>query len=320
LKRRTPEESKKAAREAEAAGTGASLSLNDDPDRPSLHHGKPPGSMTGDDLPGLVGMPDDMHQMVAVSDAVNREMHPFARTWLDDQERSIVLAKMQAFARAKLAAYKSGPAPAMVASGAKTGATSASSASATSAADASAVAATAEVDPGAPVLKRGIPTQPKTQAATAPAAPKTQAKTTTTKTTATNSRTKKGVAAPAQVALLDEDLKGFTLSYGGAPTFVYTAHTDGMGSALRYVTIVAQDNGVGTGGGLGELKLAMASVTDAGHLDRAPRLRLIDAVDAEASNRASLLFEMRWQHSRQFALYRVIAARPEQIFLTGSTE
>jgi len=37
----------------------------------------------------------------------------------------------------------------------------------------------------------------------------------------------------------------------------------------------------------------------------------------EASNRASLLFEMRGQSSRQFALYRVIAAKPEQIFSTS---
>jgi hypothetical protein len=44
------------------------------------------------------------------------------------------------------------------------------------------------------------------------------------------------------------------------------------------------------------------------------------SVDAEASNRASLLFELRAQNSRQFALYRVIGARADQTFLTGSTE
>jgi hypothetical protein len=49
-------------------------------------------------------------------------------------------------------------------------------------------------------------------------------------------------------------------------------------------------------------------------------MRLVDAVDAEASNRASLLFELRAQNSRQFALYRVIGTRAEQTFLTGSTQ
>jgi hypothetical protein len=47
-------------------------------------------------------------------------------------------------------------------------------------------------------------------------------------------------------------------------------------------------------------------------------MRLIDAVDAEASNRASLLFELRAQNSRQFALYRVIGADAEQALLTGT--
>jgi hypothetical protein len=39
----------------------------------------------------------------------------------------------------------------------------------------------------------------------------------------------------------------------------------------------------------------------------------------DASNRASLLFELRSQNARQFALYHVIAPHPEQIFLTGAT-
>jgi hypothetical protein len=49
-------------------------------------------------------------------------------------------------------------------------------------------------------------------------------------------------------------------------------------------------------------------------------MRLVDVVDAEASNRASLLFELRAQNSRQFALYRVIGAQAAQTFLTGSTQ
>jgi hypothetical protein len=120
--------------------------------------------------------------------------------------------------------------------------------------------------------------------------------------------------APAPGPLLDEQLKGYTLSYGGAATYVYTAHTDGLGSAVRFVTLVAQVDMNG------EPQLAIKSVTDAAHLDRAPRMRLVDAVDAEASNRASLLFELRAQNSRQFALYRVIGARADETFLTGSTQ
>jgi hypothetical protein len=121
-------------------------------------------------------------------------------------------------------------------------------------------------------------------------------------------------APPPPEALLDEKLVGYTLSYGGAATFVYHAHTDGLGPSLRFVTLVAQVNMQG------EPEIALKNVTDATHLDRTPRMRLVDAVDAEASNRASLLFELRAQNSRQFALYRVIGGQATQTFVTGSTQ
>ena len=125
---------------------------------------------------------------------------------------------------------------------------------------------------------------------------------------------KKKAAPPPPETLLDEKLTGYTLSYGGAPTFVYSAHTDGAGSPERFVTIVGQNNVQG------EPEIALKSVTDATHLDRTPRMKLVDAVDADASNRASLLFELRAQNTRQFALYRVLGGRADQLFLTGSTE
>jgi hypothetical protein len=134
---------------------------------------------------------------------------------------------------------------------------------------------------------------------------------------ASKSRTKKAAAAvPAAVpiTLTGEELKGYTLSYGGAATFVYSATSPGVGGVARYVTVVAQEEP--TGG----LKVALASVTDAKHLDRTAWMRLVDVVDADASNRASLLMELRAQHTRQFALYRVIGAEADQVFVTGATE
>jgi hypothetical protein len=208
--------------------------------------------MTETDLPKLVGLPSNIHQMVAVSDAANRDPHEFTRDWADATERATVLEKMQGMARAQLAAYGGKAAP-----------------------------------PAAPAVKKTPPT-------TKP------------------HRTAPAVAAPEP--LLDEELKAYTLSYGGAATYVYSAHTAGTGAQLRYVTVVAQADG------LGELKPAIQSVTDAAHLDRTPRMNFVDVVDAEASNRASLLFELRGQSARQFGLYRVIAARSEQVFLTGTTQ
>ena len=238
---------------ADVSGTG---SLNDDPDRPNLHHGKPTQMMTEAELPKLVGLPPDIHQMVAVSDAVNREPHEFALALDDATEKAVVLGKMQGMARAQLAAYKG-------------------------------------FLPGA-------------AAAPAPAVKKVAAG-------AKPRRAAKPMAA-ASVALIDEQLKAYMLSYGGAATYVYSAHTAGTGAALRYVTVVAQADG------LGELKPAIQNVTDAAHLDNTPRMRLVGVVDVEASNRASLLFELRGQSSRQFGLYRVIAAHSDQIFLTGTTQ
>ena len=245
----------------------AVASLNDDPSRPLLHRGKPVSALTDADIPKLSGLPadQDLHQMVAVSDAANRPPHDFSRAWEDEAEHQAILAKMQAAARAQLAAYEAANHPAAA---------------------------------NAPAAK---PLPPDTRRI--------------------NSKLRRTVVqetppppAPAPEPLLDEQLKGYTLSYGGAATYVYSAHTSGLGPTLCFVTLVAQVDSNG------EPQLAIKSVTDAAHLDRAPRMRLVDAVDAEASNRASLLIELRAQNSRQFALYRVIGARAEQTFLTGSTQ
>ena len=258
LKRHTAADAKKAGVAASDVGGGGSVeSLNNDPNRPNLHHGKPTGSMTEEDLPKLTGIPPNLHQMVAVSDAVNRDPHPFTLEWDDEPQHQAVLQKIQAMARAQLAAYATTPAPGTPAA-------------------------------SAPAPKKPAPTPARSRRTTAP--------------------------APPPLPLLDEQLKAYTLSYGGDPTYVYSANTGGTGAALRYVTIVAQADS------LGEIKPAIQSVTDAAHLYRTPRMQFVDVVDAEASNRASLLFELRSQNVRQFALYRVIAAHPEQIFLTGTTQ
>ena len=142
--------------------------------------------------------------------------------------------------------------------------------------------------------------------------PRSEPARTAARTAARHMAAKAPVAAP--VAFQNEMVRAYTLSYGGAPTYVYSASIAGGDGATRYVTIVAQREP------LGSLNVALASVTDNRHLDRTPWLRLVDAVDAEASNRASLLFELRGQTARQFGLYRVIGAKAEQTFLTAVPE
>jgi len=115
-------------------------------------------------------------------------------------------------------------------------------------------------------------------------------------------------------ALANEQLDGYTLSYGGLPTFVYTAESPVAAGGPVYLTLVTQRLPSG------ELQVALSSVTDAAHLDRSPWLRPVDVVDPDWSHRASLLFELRAQTSRQFALYRLVSAKAEQTFITGIIE
>jgi len=119
-------------------------------------------------------------------------------------------------------------------------------------------------------------------------------------------------AAPAP--LTNEELKGYELTYGGLPTFVYTVETPLFSGGPVYLTLVAQRLPAGN------LQVAFSSVTDAAHLDRTPWFRFVDAVDPDGSHRASLLFELRAHTSRQFALYRLITANAEQTFATGIIE
>jgi hypothetical protein len=116
----------------------------------------------------------------------------------------------------------------------------------------------------------------------------------------------------------DEQLAGYTLSYGGLPTFVYSAAVPTRNGALDgpvvHVTVVAQRLPSG------ELQVSLSSATDEQHLDRTPWLRLVDAVDPDDGHRASLLFELRARSSRQFALYSLTSAPAQQTFITGLIE
>ena len=121
-------------------------------------------------------------------------------------------------------------------------------------------------------------------------------------------------AATVTPAFADEELSAFQLYFSAPVTYIYTARVSATGTAPeRFVTVVAQASAEG------KLEPAMRSVSDALHLDRVPRYRLIDVVDADGSSRASLLMELRGQHSRQFALYRLLGNKPDQIFISGST-
>jgi len=235
-------------------------SLNNDPNRPVMRRGKPAGAVS---VAQLTGVPAELHQAVAISDAVTREEHVFTREWGSSAERAQVLAELGALAQPRIQNY---------------------------------IAANqlALTDPTA---------KPPAPAAPGPARPRSNVR----------KATKPTLASPP-VPLTNEELNGYELTYGGLPTFVYTEETPLFSGGPVYVTMVAQRLPAGT------MQVAFASVTDAAHLDRTPWYRFVDAVDPDGSHRASLLFELRAQSSRQFALYRVITANAEQSFVTGIIE
>jgi hypothetical protein len=80
-----------------------------DPDRPRLLRGKPAG--TGAEvLPSLMGIPTDMQQAVAVSDAKTRPEHPFSYVWANPEDQEKMKKSMEEMARNALG-LKTPPTP-----------------------------------------------------------------------------------------------------------------------------------------------------------------------------------------------------------------
>jgi hypothetical protein len=141
---------------------------------------------------------------------------------------------------------------------------------------------------------------------------------------ATHSSTHKTQLALPQppTPLVDEHFRVFELAYGSGATLVLSARTDGSSDdpktgqkvSQKFVTIVAQPDLYGS------LAVLLKNVTDTAHLDDKPRMRLVDAVDAMADNRGELLFELRGESQRQFALYRVLRGQMLQVFVSGGKD
>jgi hypothetical protein len=220
-----------------------------DPNRPRLQRGK----SNADNLkvlPSLMGLPEDMQQAVAVSDAQNRPDHPWAYSWANADDQEKMKSQLEDMARTALGLNPPAPAP------------------------------TAKAAP------HRIGTTAKKPAT--PAAPP---------------------APPAE--LQDVQFRVFELTYGSGATLVLTADTGGPLAHEKFVTLVAQPDIYGN------LLVLLKNVTDGAHLDDTPHMRIVDAVDALADNRGELLFELRGETSRQFALYRIMHGRADKMFVSG---
>ncbi len=219
-----------------------------DPDRPRLIPGKS-ADMGPKVTPTMMGLPADMQQAVAVSDAKTTPDHPWNFSWADPADEKKMQAQMEDIARQAM----------------------------------------------------GLTPPP------APAASKTTSHHTSAK------KKKTAPATPAAPAPLEEEqFRVFELAYGTGATMVLSADTGGALAQEKFVTLIAQPDLYGN------IRVLFKNVTDGSHLDETPRMRLVDAVDAMADNRGELLFELRGQTQRQFALYRVLRGEATQLFATGA--
>lgn len=144
--------------------------------------------------------------------------------------------------------------------------------------------------------------------AVAPPAPAAEQPTTTTHITRRRSTPP---AAPKLPDLTDVEFHAFGLSFGGGATMILSART--VDTPAKYVTIVAQPDFYG------KPQVLLKQVTSDNTLDVTPRLRLVDAVDTEGDGRADLLFELRGQTFRQFAIYRIAGGLATEAFVTQPT-
>lgn len=86
-------------------GSVESVKTLSDPGRPKLQRGKPENE-GGDVLPTLMGLPPDMNQVVAVSDAKNRPEHLWSYTWANPADADNMKSEMEDMARAALGLAK----------------------------------------------------------------------------------------------------------------------------------------------------------------------------------------------------------------------
>ena len=117
--------------------------------------------------------------------------------------------------------------------------------------------------------------------------------------------------------LIHAQLLAYTLADSAPPTYILTAESPLTTGGPLYLTLIAQPEASAQPTAAGQLHLTLLSLTDATHLDRTPWLRPIDAVDPDATGRAQLLFELRSQTTRQFALY---TPQAQQTLLTAIIE
>jgi hypothetical protein len=96
-----PKLKKQSAKTPSDGGYVESVASSTDPNRPRLQRGKP-ADEASDVLPTLMGLPADMHQAVAVSDAKSRPEHLWTYSWSNPDDEAKMKADLEDLARKAL--------------------------------------------------------------------------------------------------------------------------------------------------------------------------------------------------------------------------
>jgi hypothetical protein len=306
-----------------------------DPDRPHLFHGKA-SSTGGQILPTLAGLPPDMHQTIAVSDARNHPDHIWTYSWANPDDEAKMKSELEDLARKALAPPP--PEPAKPAARRRTTTARRRAKPApppppmpladeqfrvfqlTYGGPATMVFSAHTQVPAAPPASTADETRPPTKLGAAGKASNTD-------------ETRPPLKADAESKASDADETRPQMKTGaagkvsaaGGTSAKSKAHAAGKvsdrgeGAASgqtgaapeKFITLIAQPDLYGN------VRVLFKQITDASDLDENPVMKLIDPVDAMADNRGELLFELRGATQRQFALYRVIDGRVEKLFTTS---
>jgi hypothetical protein len=147
--------------------------------------------------------------------------------------------------------------------------------------------------------------RPRTGAATKEAAP-------ASKKSSPNKAASKSAGKMPKPAFDDVILRIFDLSSSNEPVLVLSVKTRPAATESfeepKEITLIARTNLEG------ELRKLFFSQTDSRHLDVAPRMELIDAVDADGDGRGELLFRRTSDGGSAYAIYRVTADRLWPLF------
>jgi hypothetical protein len=260
-----------------------------DPDRPHLFRGKPENA-GAPVLPTLAGLPPNMNQTVAVSDATSHPDHLWNYSWPNPQDETKLRSDLEDIARKALAPA---PTPAPAKSPARR--SSRSSRRAKPAPPPPPMALQDE-EFHAFQLTYGGPATLIFSAHTAPAAPAAESG-------AAPGGTSKSKTSEAE--------KGN--SRGNDHGMGESVQIPGSAAKEKFITLIAQPDLYGN------VIVLYKNITDDADLDENPVMHLINPVDAMADNRGELLFELRGATQREFALYRVLDGKVQKLF-TSSPE